>query len=298
MNCAAILILTASCFSWTSTIYLPNKQETKKLKYLLEPPVYAEVTSPRGGNATLPCVLRFKPSHYKVKWTKLEPLRRGSENIVMITNGSAHKPYGMLGPRASLRKAHAMDASLQLSNLELEDDGRYRCELINGIQDESVIITLRIEGMVFPYQSKNGRYKFTYKEAKEACVEQDGTLATFKQLYRAWTEGLDWCNAGWLIDGTVHYPILHPREECGGELLPGIRSYGPRDRIRDHFDAFCFTSRTTGQLNGFWCFVKLSNSNVSIVFMCQISSILYHLGCCLLKMNKNEFNWIWAMLYS
>lgn len=246
MNCAAILILTASCFSWTSAIYLPNRQETKKLKYLLEPPVDAEVTSPRGGNATLPCVLRFKPSHYNVKWTKLEPLRRGSENIVMITNGSAHKPYGLLGPRASLRKAHAMDASLRLSNLELEDDGRYRCELINGIEDESVIITLRIEGMVFPYQSKNGRYKFTYKEAKEACAEQDGTLATFKQLYRAWTEGLDWCNAGWLIDGTVHYPILHPREACGGELLPGIRSYGPRDRIRDHFDAFCFTSRTTG----------------------------------------------------
>ncbi|CDQ72520.1 unnamed protein product [Oncorhynchus mykiss] len=268
MNCAAILILTTSCFSWTSAIYLPNRQATKKLKYLLEPPVYAEVTGPRGGNATLPCVLRFKPSHYKVKWTKLEPLRHGNENIVMITNGSAHKPYGLLGPRASLRKAHAMDASLRLSNLELEDGGRYRCELINGIEDESVIITLGIEekkgksdkvfdidnfylllGMVFPYQSKNGRYKFTYQEAKEACVEQDGTLATFKQLYRAWTEGLDWCNAGWLIDGTVHYPILHPRAECGGELLPGIRSYGPRDRIRDHFDAFCFTSRTTGQLS-------------------------------------------------
>lgn len=94
----------------------------------------------------MPCVLRFKPSHYNVKWTKLEPLRRGSENIVMITNGSAHKPYGLLGPRASLRKAHAMDASLRLSNLELEDNGRYRCELINGIEDESVIITLRIEG--------------------------------------------------------------------------------------------------------------------------------------------------------
>ena len=65
----------------------------------------------------------------------------------------------------------------------------------------------------------------------------------------AWTEGLDWCNAGWLGDGTVHYPILIPRAECGGDdLLPGLRSYGPKDKQRDRFDAFCFTSSTPGEL--------------------------------------------------
>lgn len=64
----------------------------------------------------------------------------------------------------------------------------------------------------------------------------------------AWTEGLDWCNAGWLHDGTVHYPIIHPRPVCGGDLLPGIRSYGPKDKNLDRFDAFCFTSQTSGRL--------------------------------------------------
>ena len=118
----------------------------KKLKYLLEPPVYAEVVARRGENATLPCILRTKPSHYKVKWTKLESEHIGRENIIMISNAHAFKPYGHLGPRASLRKAHTMDASLQLSRLELEDGGTYRCELVNGIEDESVAITLRIEG--------------------------------------------------------------------------------------------------------------------------------------------------------
>lgn len=118
----------------------------KKLKYLLEPPVYAEVTGRRGENTTLPCIMLTKPLHYKVKWTKLEPQHHGPENIVMISNGRAFKRYGHLGPRAFLRKAHAMDASLQLSNLQLEDDGRYRCELVNGIEDESVVITLSIEG--------------------------------------------------------------------------------------------------------------------------------------------------------
>lgn len=248
MNCATVSLITASYIIWVSAIYIPNNQGPKKLKYLIEPPVYAEVTSRRGGNVTLPCVLRVRPPRYRVKWTKLEPHHRGLEHIIMISNGRAHKPYGHMGRRASLRRAHAMDASLRLSHLELEDDGRYRCELVNGIEDESVVVTLRIEGVVFPYQSKHGRYNYTYDEAKEVCVEQDGTLATFKQLYRAWTEGLDWCNAGWVADGTVHYPILHPRVSCGGELLPGIRSYGPKDRNQDHFDAFCFTSVTVGSM--------------------------------------------------
>lgn len=122
---------------------------SKKLKYLLEPPVSADVTGQRGDNVTLPCILITKPSHYKVKWTKIEPEKVGPENIIMISNAHAFKPYGHLGQRASLRKAHAMDASLHLGRLELEDEGTYRCELVNGIEDESVTITLRIEGKIF-----------------------------------------------------------------------------------------------------------------------------------------------------
>lgn len=118
----------------------------KKLQYLLEPPVRVDVAGRRGDNVTLPCIVRTKPSLYKIKWTKLEPEHDGHENVIMISNAKAFKPYGLLGQRASLRGAHAMDASLQLSRLKLEDGGRYRCELINGIEDENIIITLRIEG--------------------------------------------------------------------------------------------------------------------------------------------------------
>ncbi len=127
----------------------------KELKYLLEPLVYAEVTARRGHAVVLPCVMRFKPSHYRVKWTKIEPPSQGVLNIVLITNGHADKQYGSVGPRASLLRAHNLDVSLRLTDLELEDDGRYRCELINGIEDESVIITLRIEG-------RTGWQYFTY----------------------------------------------------------------------------------------------------------------------------------------
>lgn len=118
----------------------------KELKYLMEPLVHAEVTARRGHTVVLPCMMRFKPLHYRVKWTKIDPPSQGVENIVLITNGHADKQYGSLGPRASLLRAHDRDVSLRLTDLELEDDASYRCELINGIEDESVIITLRIEG--------------------------------------------------------------------------------------------------------------------------------------------------------
>lgn len=74
----------------------------------------------------------------------------------MISNSHAFKPYGHLGLRASLRNAHSLDASLTVTNLELGDSGAYRCELINGIEDESVQITLRVEGN----SSKNFKSNF------------------------------------------------------------------------------------------------------------------------------------------
>lgn len=93
-----------------------------------------------------------------------------------------------------------------------------------------------------------GRYQFNFQEAKEACEQQGACLATFEQLYVAWEEDrLDWCNAGWLTDGTAQYPVSVPREACGGtDLAAGVRSYGVRHKTSDRFDAFCFTSSIKG----------------------------------------------------
>lgn len=306
--------------------------------YLL-PPIHEVIHSHRGATATLPCVLGTPPPSYKVRWSKVEPgeLR---ETLILITNGLHARGYGPLGGRARMRRGHRLDASLVIEGVRLEDEGRYRCELINGMEDESVALTLRLEGealgfpapsssaglwppqlgsprtpppaagvpqpslpsdgpppgcpplpsgVVFPYQPSRGRYQFNYYEAKQACEEQDGRLATYAQLYQgerpsqapprplrdvpgpagascgpasagtpltpdpvspcppAWTEGLDWCNAGWLLEGSVRYPVLTARAPCGGRGRPGIRSYGPRDRKRDRYDAFCFTSMTAGE---------------------------------------------------
>lgn len=37
---------------------------------------------------------------------------------------------------------------------------------------------------------------------------------------QAWLEGPGWCNAGWLADGSVQYPISHPRDQHGRKHSP------------------------------------------------------------------------------
>lgn len=100
--------------------------------------------------------------------------------------------------------------------------------------------------MVFPYHSKKGRYHLNFFGARLACQDQGASLATPEQLHTAWEEGLDWCNAGWLADGSVRYPVTGPRDGCGGGA-PGLRSYGERHRLLDQFDAFCFSASIKGR---------------------------------------------------
>lgn len=116
------------------------------LQYLLEP-LHPTVHTQRGATATLPCVLRALPRNYRVKWSKVEPANY-RENIIIITNGLYHKNYGPLSPRVRLRHSHRYDASLTITDVALEDEGRYRCQLVNGLEDESISLTLHLEGEV------------------------------------------------------------------------------------------------------------------------------------------------------
>ncbi|KAK2842623.1 hypothetical protein Q5P01_012823 [Channa striata] len=161
--------------------------------------------------------------------------------------GNRHRSYGSFRGRVRLRRSAPGDMSLVINELQLNDTGRYRCEVIDGLEDESVTVDLELRGVVFPYYSQTGRYNFNFYEAQQVCQDQDATLATFEQLFTAWEEGLDWCNAGWLADGTVQYPITVPRDGCGGvDLDPGLRSYGQRHRLLHHYDAFCFSASVKG----------------------------------------------------
>lgn len=103
-------------------------------------------------------------------------------------------------------------------------------------------------GVVFPYYPKMGRYRLNYHQAEEVCQEQDAILASHAQLHKAFLDGLEWCNAGWLDDGSVQYPIVHPRDQCGRkDSPPGVRNYGYRHKDDERYDAFCFTSKLNGK---------------------------------------------------
>ncbi len=106
-----------------------------------------------------------------------------------------------------------------------------------------------------PLSSDTGRVfytasaeKFTFSEAEVACSNQGAQLATTGQLYLAWQGGMDVCNAGWLGDRSVRYPINIRRPQCGGGLL-GVRTvYLHTNQTgyplpESRYDAFCYTGR-------------------------------------------------------
>lgn len=119
-------------------------------------------------------------------------------------------------------------------------------------------------GVVFPYSPYLGRYNLNYNAAQQACMDQGAVVASFDQLYDAWRDGLDWCNAGWLNDGTVQYPITKPREPCGGSnKQPGVRNYGRLDKLISHYDVFCYVSPLNG---GFTLYLCIKSLDFCIVF--------------------------------
>ncbi|KAK2118074.1 Hyaluronan and proteoglycan link protein 1 [Saguinus oedipus] len=270
----------------------------------------AKVFSHRGGNVTLPCKFYRDPTAFgsgihkiRIKWTKLtsDYLK---EVDVFVSMGYHKKTYGGYQGRVFLKGGSDNDASLVITDLTLEDYGRYKCEVIEGLEDDTAVVALDLQGetcskkhekagqrasqirqrnfskqkceqqipptafqlaciqswiailemevnptgVVFPYFPRLGRYNLNFHEAQQVCLDQDAVIASFDQLYDAWRGGLDWCNAGWLSDGSVQYPITKPREPCGGQnTVPGVRNYGFWDKDKSRYDVFCFTSNFNGR---------------------------------------------------
>ncbi|ELW67124.1 Hyaluronan and proteoglycan link protein 4 [Tupaia chinensis] len=169
-----------------------------------------QVVSHRGGTIVLPCRYHYEAAAHghdgvRLKWTKVvDPLAFAD---VFVALGPQHRAFGSYRGRAELQGDGPRGASLVLRNVTLQDYGRYECEVTNELEDDAGMVKLDLEGVVFPYHPRGGRYKLTFAEAQRACAEQDGILASAEQLHAAWRDGLDWCNAGWLRDGSVQYPV-------------------------------------------------------------------------------------------
>ncbi|KAL6468053.1 hypothetical protein MHYP_G00237300 [Metynnis hypsauchen] len=94
-----------------------------------------------------------------------------------------------------------------------------------------------MQGEVFP--SAPG--KLTLPEATAHCASLSSQLASVGQLYLAWRSGLDHCDPGWLADGSVRYPVIRSRPECGSGD-PGVHTLSPSELGNETtlFGAYCF----------------------------------------------------------
>uniref|UniRef100_UPI00398F152E hyaluronan and proteoglycan link protein 1 n=1 Tax=Pristiophorus japonicus TaxID=55135 RepID=UPI00398F152E len=272
----SLLLLALVSVCWADSHFNVNSTESKyfrtiyiadngsRLGIKIEQP---KIVSYRGSNATLPCKFYYKsvpvravqtPLKVRIKWTKLtsDYLK---EIDVFVSLGNNWKSFGNYQGRVFLDEVNENDASITITDLRLEDYGNYKCEIIEGLDDATGTVLLDLQGIVFPYFPRLGRYNLNFIEAQKACDDQDAIVASFDQLYDAWRAGLDWCNAGWLSDGSVQYPITKPREPCGGRnTVPGVRSYGYRDKVKNKYDVFCFTSNYKGRFYYLIHFRKLT----------------------------------------
>ncbi|NXP42522.1 PGCB protein, partial [Leiothrix lutea] len=104
-------------------------------------------------------------------------------------------------------------------------------------------------GVVFHYREGSMRYAYTFAEAQEACARIGASIATPEQLYAAYLGGYEQCDAGWIADQTVRYPIQTPREACYGDMngFPGVRNYGVVDP-EDMYDVYCYAEDLPGEI--------------------------------------------------
>ncbi|XP_049444786.1 neurocan core protein isoform X1 [Epinephelus fuscoguttatus] len=209
----------------------------------------------------LPCLFTLRPSASssheppRIKWTKVWG-QRGSDGLqkeqsVLVAKDNVVKVKKAFQGRVMLPgySENRYNASLALSGLRSSDSGLYRCEVVVGISDEQDTVPLEVTGVVFHYRAPHDRYALSFADAKRVCVENSAVIASPGQLQATFADGYDNCDAGWLSDQTVRYPIQSPRPGCYGdrEDSPGVRNYG--DRSPDElFDVYCFAKQLQGEV--------------------------------------------------